>query len=80
MDLLGEILVKALKNESLQIAFPNINVERIVELECYKALQAIKHIIDDDSLNDAECFEKIEAIVQTFENLGSDGGFRHDFG
>ena len=48
--------------------------------ESDRALQKIKAVIDDDSLDDPNCFYKIEAIVALFEALGSDGGSRHDFG
>ena len=37
-------------------------------------------ILADDALSDAECFRKIEAIVCILEELGGDGGGRHDFG
>ena len=40
----------------------------------------IKAIIEDDSLEDKECFRKIEEIVCAFEEIGSNGGSRHDFG
>ena len=56
-----------------------INADRIVEMECYKSMQKIKTIIEDDSLNDEECFIKIEEIVRVFEKLGSNAGDRHDF-
>jgi len=46
----------------------------------YKALEKIRAILADDALSDAECFRKIEAIVCVLEELGSDGGGRHDFG
>ena len=52
---------------------------KIIHDECYIALQKIKAIIEDDSLDDKQCFEKIEQIVLLFEELGSDGGPRHDF-
>ena len=51
-----------------------------MELECYKALRKIKAILENDALADSECFQQIEEIVCTFEELGSDGGSRHDFG
>lgn len=57
-----------------------MDISKIVEDECYKALQKIKSIIHDDSLKDAECFMKIEEIVCTLEQIGSSGGGRHDFG
>ena len=44
------------------------------------ALEKIRAILADDALSDAECFRKIEAIVCVLEELGGDGGGRHDFG
>lgn len=49
-------------------------------MECYQALRKIRAIIEDDSFEDRDCFMKIEEIVRLFEELGSDGGSRHDFG
>lgn len=57
-----------------------INFPKIIEIESYKALQKIKAIIEDDRLDDKECFHKIEEIVCLFEAIGSSGGNRHDFG
>lgn len=48
--------------------------------DSYKALEKIRAILADDALSDAECFRKIEAIVCILEELGGDGGGRHDFG
>ncbi len=81
MDLYKEILIKALEKEDVHISFPNLKIEpiAIVKLECYKALQEIKAIIEDKSLDDGDCFMRIEQIVCLFEGLGSDGGDRHDF-
>lgn len=58
----------------------NTDVTKIVELGCYRALRRIKTILEDDSLDDSECFQQIEEIVCTFEELGSSCGGRHDFG
>lgn len=82
MELYKEILVKIRENRKIEVAFSNlsINAIEIVELESYKALQKIKEVIQDDSLNDKECFMKIEEIICLFEELGSGGGNRHDFG
>lgn len=82
MELYKEILVKILQQQELQITFPNVNIDvnEIMENECYQALQKIKEIIQDDTLEDVECFMKIEEIVCLFEALGSNGGSRHDFG
>lgn len=83
MELYQEILCHVLANEKVQVSFPeltNTDVTKIVELECYKALRKIKAIIEDDTLADSECFQQIEEIVCAFEELGSGGGSRHDFG
>lgn len=78
MELYQEILCHVLANETVQISFPqleNTDVTKIVELRCYQALHKIKAILED-----GECFQQIEAIVCTFEELGSNCGSRHDFG
>lgn len=82
MDLYQEILISVLSKEKMQIIFPNleINAKEIIEMESYKALQKIKEIIQDSSLDDKECFMKIEEIVCIFEALGGSVSNRHDFG
>ena len=83
MELYQEILCHVLANEKVQVSFPelvNTDVTKIVELECYKALGKIKAILEDDALADRECFQQIGEIICTFEELGSGGGSRHDFG
>lgn len=82
MDLYQEILASILEKENIEITFPNLQMsaKEIIEMECYLALQKIKAIIEDDDLEDDECFIKIEEIVRLFEGLGSDRGNRHDFG
>ncbi|MBQ7340576.1 MAG: hypothetical protein IJW41_00185 [Oscillospiraceae bacterium] len=82
MELYKEILSHALSKGELKITFPGneSDLSKIVEGEAYKTLQRIKEILSDDSLDDPECFMKIEDIVCAFESLGSDGGSRHDFG
>lgn len=52
----------------------------IVQDRCYQALCQIKAVLEDDTLEDSECFQRIERIVEVFEQLGSNGGSRHDFG
>ena len=51
----------------------------LLEYKSYQTLREIKRILEDDSLSDPECFQKIEAIVCLFEELGSGCGNRHDF-
>ena len=82
MELYREILTKALMYGQVRVTFenPGMDVSKIIEGTCYQALEKIKAIIDDDSLDDPSCFMKIEEIVNTLEEIGSTGGFRHDFG
>lgn len=82
MELYKEILAHALAYGEIHITFPGQepNVTQIIENECYQALRKIKAIIHDDSLEDTECFMKIEHIILALEEVGSSGGIRHDFG
>ncbi len=82
MDFYREIIINVLKDENVKVSFPDLKLDakKIVELECYKALKEIRNILDDDSLDDATCFQKIEEIVCVFEEMGFNGGSRHDFG
>lgn len=73
MQLNQEILLYLLKRE-------NLDLKRDFDSECYRALAEIRDIIRDDTLNDEDCFLKIEKIVSIFEEIGSGGGVRHDFG
>ncbi len=82
MELYKEILVELLSKEGVQITITGMpkNVSQFVENTCYQTLQQIKAIIQDDSLEDPECFMRIEEIICQLEAIGSNGGFRHDFG
>ena len=81
-ELLGDIVARAIAAGKIQISFngKDCTVAEVVEGECFRAIQKIKAIIDDDSLDDRECFYKIEEIICALEGLGSNGGNRHDFG
>ncbi|WP_195543366.1 hypothetical protein [Massiliimalia timonensis] len=82
MELYQEILLKVLERETVQVTFPGLrlNADEIIRQESYRALCNIKRILEDDSLEDPECFIKIEEIVRTLEEVGSNAGNRHDFG
>ena len=81
MDLYKEILIKALENQKMQVFFPELqmSLKDIIEVKSYRTLCKIRDIVQDETLDDKECFEKIERIIVEFEKIGSDGGFRHDF-
>ncbi len=82
MELFKEILAHALTTGEIRVIFscnaPDLS--ELVESTSYKALQKIKAIIEDDSLEDSACFMKIEQIICTLEDLGISCGNRHDFG
>lgn len=82
MELCKEILIKLLENQNVQITFPAFEKEisKAIEKECYKMLNEIRDIVRDNSLNDEDCFLKIEEIVCLFEKNKIDSGIRHDFG
>ena len=56
MALYKEILAHALAYEGVQTNISGLEIDaaKIVELECYKALQRIKAVIEDDSLQTVE--------------------------
>ncbi len=82
MELWQDILLNALASGNIHTAFAanTVSPADIVEQRCYQVLQRIKDILDDDRLDDPECFQRIEEIVLAFEEIGSSGGIRHDFG
>ena len=41
-------------------------INDLIEQECYKALRKIKAVIQDDNLDDPECFMKIEKNYSCF--------------
>ena len=57
-----------------------VDPAELIELASYRALQNIQAIVRDDSLDDTQCYHKIEKIICTLEDLGSDAGGRHEFG
>lgn len=81
-DLFRHIFVRALITGEIQVRFDGVGatVGEIIEGKCYQTLQKIREILDDHTLSDENCFARIEEIVCAFEQLGSDGGSRHDFG
>lgn len=84
MELYKEILLHLLERQEakVEVVFPDLKASavEIVDSAAYCALSEIKKILEDDTLEDTECFYRIENIVHEFERLGSGCGNRHDFG
>ena len=80
MELYKEILINVLERQKAEVIFSelDINVKEIVELKCYKALREIKAVLEDNTLQDDECFERIERIVCIFEQNFDGVNYRHD--
>lgn len=76
MELYQQILASRIGSVTIDTQ----TAKEIVAGDSYKALEKIRAILADDALSDVECFRKIEAIVCILEELGGDGGGRHDFG
>lgn len=81
MELYKEILITALENQKIEVYFPELKIDskNIVELKCYDALKQIKEVLEDSTIDDTECFNKIEKIVCIFEKTCGGVNFRHDF-
>lgn len=82
MDLLTQLFIKALEGQKVEVAFTNesFDLKESIESASVAALGRIREILKDTTLEDPECFKKIEAIVCEYEALGLDCGVRHDFG
>ena len=81
MELWQEILLRALKKEAkLNSLTEEVYLEKLLNSSCYLALKKIKEILENDDIDDPECFMRIEEIVCVLEEFGTNGGGRHDFG
>ena len=77
MELYEKILYEVITKEII----PGIQIDgvQLVESRCYRAIEEIYKVVADDTVDDPECFARIEAIVCALERLGIGGGGRHDF-
>ena len=80
MELFKELLAELVKENQLEIVFPQIkDLSLVINNICYNALAEISKIVKNDELSDPSCFEKIEEIILVLEKNGIDFGYRHDF-
>ena len=81
MELLYDMLTEEWKDilsAAVRIVVEEVNIDyvELIELKSMMTLEKIKTVIENDSLSDFEC---IERIVKIFEQIGSNAGNRHDF-
>lgn len=80
MDFYEEIVKKVLQTGTLNDSMIKEIAKELAQEAAFQALHDIYEILDDDTLEDASCFKRIEEIVTIYEKLGPGGGSRHDFG
>jgi len=75
------LLAATLRDESATVQFPQLKLDarELVESRAVQMLWKIRQILADERLDDPGCMEKIEEIVQTFEDNGIPCGGRHDY-
>jgi len=56
-----------------------LELRKEIDSDALRVLKQIQSILDDDTLDDPECFERIESIVKVFyaNNISTS---RHDWG
>ena len=81
MDFSLNLLAKLLMDSGVrvEISCGEEVLERLLLHRCVQALRDIREVLDDDTLNDPECFRRIEKIVEIYEALDVGTGSRHDF-
>ena len=74
-QILGRELLNHLKDEESNV------LQRIKELDskAVQILEEIRAILDDDTIDDPECFERIDRLVSLY-NRNDIGTVRHDWG
>ena len=79
MDILMRVLADKLEKGEIKLEIHREVIGEI-EKECMEVLKRIQTILADDSMEDPECFERIEQIVCAMESIGLNCGSRHDYG
>lgn len=52
------------------MTFSNLDLNALMETQYYTMLKQSKAVLEDDSLEDSACFQRIEAIMDIFEGSG----------
>lgn len=76
-DIITNYIGKLISDELRRM---DINSNDVVDTTSSIALTKIRDIVIDETLNDPECFHRIEEIINILDEAGIDYGTRHDFG
>ena len=71
MDLYKEILINLLRDNDIEISFKGIEFDynKLLENKSYVALNEIKKILANDTIDNENCLKKIQEIVSIYESL-----------
>lgn len=72
---LGWEVLRFLKREEENL----LNLYRETDSEALRVLEEIRRVLDDDTLDDPDCFRRIEAVVKAF-HAHDISTTRHDWG
>lgn len=72
---LGWEVLRFLKREEGNL----LNLYRETDSEALRVLEEIRRVLDDDTLDDPDCFRRIEAVVKAF-HAHDISTTRHDWG
>ena len=81
MEVIEAILRKIIADKNLQVkvTIEGVDLAALLERDSLVLLSRIREILRDDTLDDGECFAKIEALVCLYEEQGLFCGTRHDY-
>lgn len=79
MDMMHEIAANMISRGEITLT---LSPEAVAgaQMRSMEILERIRKIVADETLEDPECFYRIEAILCELEQNGIDCGPRHDFG
>ena len=71
INLYKDILICLLKEKDIEITFKGIefDINKLLADRCYIALNEIKKILATANVNDEDCLNKIQRIVDTYKSL-----------
>ena len=73
MELYEQILCEVIAKEVV----PSLRIDsvKLVEMKCYQTIRKIYEIIADETLDDHDCFWRIEQMISSITAGHRDGGF-----